>query len=42
LNKFFETAALMMKRRNQILSEDQKEIIKFVFDQSKTNRYWEK
>ncbi len=41
LHKFFKTAEAVYKRRNIELSEIDKNILKHVFEQSKTYRFWE-
>ncbi|MCE2740968.1 MAG: GlmU family protein [Sphingobacteriales bacterium] len=42
LNKFYKTAEAVCKRRNIALTEVDKEILKHVYEQSKTYRFWEK
>jgi len=41
LNKFFKTAEAVCKRRNIELSEIDRNILKHIFEQSKTYRFWE-
>ncbi|MCG9880007.1 MAG: GlmU family protein [Bacteroidia bacterium] len=41
LNKFFKTAEAVCKRRNIELSEADRNILKHVFEESKTYRFWE-
>jgi UDP-N-acetylglucosamine diphosphorylase/glucosamine-1-phosphate N-acetyltransferase len=41
LNKFFKTAEAVCKRRNIELSEVDRNILKHIFEQSKTYRFWE-
>lgn len=42
LNKVYETASKAMERRNQILTEADKGILKNVFEQTAAERVWEK
>lgn len=42
LNKSYETASKAMERRNQILDEADKNILKVVFEQTTPERVWEK
>jgi len=41
LNKFFKTAEAVCKRRNITLNEIDKNILKHIFEESKTYRFWE-
>jgi UDP-N-acetylglucosamine diphosphorylase/glucosamine-1-phosphate N-acetyltransferase len=41
LSKFYKTAEAVCKRRNIVLSEVDKEILKNIFEQSKKHRFWE-
>lgn len=41
LSKFFKTAEAVLKRRNIVLSEADRNILKHIFEESKTYRFWE-
>lgn len=41
INKFFKTAEAVYKRRNAELTEDDKNILTFIFNETKHYRFWE-
>jgi UDP-N-acetylglucosamine diphosphorylase/glucosamine-1-phosphate N-acetyltransferase len=41
INKFFKTAEAVYKRRNIELTEDDKNILTFIFNETKQYRFWE-
>ncbi len=41
INKFFKTAEAVYKRRNVELTEDDKNILTFIFNETKQHRFWE-